>query len=132
MFHLYLSKIRSVTLGSRGSNIIAGRFSRNRVTYKVRTMKKRYILWLVISHLWTYAGLFSQNSVGVSSGSFQTHPNQYFVKLCHGVSNQEVKSLMAELNSVELWKNDRIGLRLWAVKKFPYWRNLPSSCRQPA
>ncbi|MEL7120874.1 MAG: hypothetical protein AAFO07_15585, partial [Bacteroidota bacterium] len=51
---------------------------------------------------------------------FVSHPNQYFVKLCHGVSQQETQALLAELNSVELWKNDEIGLRVWAVKSFPY------------
>ena len=42
------------------------------------------------------------------------------MKLCSGFSNQEINNTLAELNSVELWKNDKIGLRLWAVKKFPY------------
>lgn len=65
-----------------------------------------------------YSDLWGQNPN--APGTQEPHPNQYFVKLCHGVSNKEANALMSELNSVQLWENKKIGLRLWAVKQLPY------------
>ncbi len=81
-------------------------------------MNNRFFLLLAFSLLWVRPDLLGQGP-NVPPAP-EPHPRQYFVKLCHGVSNNEVTALMAELNSVELWKNDRIGLRLWAVKDLPY------------
>lgn len=83
-------------------------------------MKKHTWVLLILGFLSPWSGIFGSNTNFLPGESVETHPNQYFVKLCHGVSNQEAKALMAELNSVELWKNDKIGLRLWSVKNFPY------------
>ena len=81
-------------------------------------MKKHFYSLFAIGLLCINSGLLAQGSS--HDESLEMHPNQYFVKLCHGTSHKEAQELMAELNSVELWKNDKIGLRLWAVKEFPY------------
>lgn len=97
-------------------------------------MNRHHLLLLLLILIGPIPDLFGQNSntssnelsnleniqLGITQEIFRTHPNQYFVKLCHGVSPQETQNLLAELNSVELWRNDELGLRLWAVKNLPY------------
>ncbi|MCB9294969.1 MAG: S8 family serine peptidase [Lewinellaceae bacterium] len=81
-------------------------------------MNNRFLLLLALSFMHIYSDLWGQNPN--APGTQEPHPNQYFVKLCHGVSNKEANALMSELNSVQLWENKKIGLRLWAVKQLPY------------
>lgn len=85
-------------------------------------MNRHIYLLLAFSLLYVCSDLLGQipNIPSGGGGAWEPHPNQYFVKLCRGVSDEETKALMAELNSVQLWKNDRLGLRLWAVKQLPY------------
>lgn len=83
----------------------------------MNTIKKNFILLFAFGLPFFSPLLFGQNNANNSS---EAHPNQYFIKLCPGVSEMSVNTMLAELNSVELWKNDEIGLRIWAVKTFPY------------
>lgn len=77
---------------------------------------KNLPLFLIYGLLFAIQPLYAQDA----SGDQEAHPNRYFVELCQGVNEASVKALLSELNSVELWKNDDIGLRLWSVKSFPY------------
>ena len=48
------------------------------------------------------------------------HPLEYFVQLAPETDEAEIETLLEELNSKEIWHSEAMGLRLWAVKKFPY------------
>ena len=82
-------------------------------------MKKGLVL-LLLSFFFANNFIFSASFKITTDDPLETHSTQYFVKLAEGISNQEINNLMAELNSVELWRNDQLNLRLWAVKSFPY------------
>ena len=48
------------------------------------------------------------------------HPYQFFIQIDESVSESEKNSMLADLNSVEIWEEEDINLALWQVISFPY------------
>ncbi len=50
----------------------------------------------------------------------EVHPTLYFVELDSTTTEAEIQALLIEMNSIEVWSEESLGIRLWEVLSFPY------------